>query len=445
MAEQELACTTPENAKKEKGKKKHKVLKIIGIILAVIAAVAVIIAVLNTITYSGLAKYAESFHKVEYENQLIPEIDKQTGYYTFTTDRDFKVLQITDVHIGGGFLSYSKDKKAINAVTSMITAEKPDMVIFTGDISFPVIFQSGTINNIRPAKLMCSVMEKLGVYWCVCYGNHDTEIYSIATREKISEIYGNDNYKYCLFQSGPADVDGYGNYAVNLKNSKGLITRTYYMLDSHSYVDNDYFGIKWLYDNIHQNQIDWYDAQVKKMNDINASVISSMHVSEAQKSELTKTYGTAKSFCFFHIPLTEYKDVYDTYVKNGYKDSDDIKYIYGAAGEKKKVVYCGVHEDEMFETIKADQSTQGVFCGHDHYNNFSFDYQGIRLTYGCSIDYLAYSGIHKKGSQRGCTVIIAKADTTWDCRAENYYQEKYNNAARETVEMQTLNEHMNGK
>lgn len=82
----------------------------------------------------------------------------------------------------------------------------------------------------------------------------------------------------------------------------------------------------------------------------------------------------------------------------------------------------------------------GTFCGHDHVNNFSMEYKGIRLTYGLSIDYLAYLRISSLGSQRGCTMITVNPDGTFDCTAENYYQDKYDHEAREEVTMQVLNE-----
>ena len=46
-----------------------------------------------------------------------------------------------------------------------------------------------------------------------------------------------------------------------------------------------------------------------------------------------------------------------------------------------------------------------MFCGHDHYNNLSVTYKGIRLTYGMSIDYLAMPGISEDTAQRGGTLI----------------------------------------
>ena len=82
--------------------------------------------------------------------------------------------------------------------------------------------------------------------------------------------------------------------------------------------------------------------------------------------------------------------------------------------------------------------TKGVFCGHDHINTYSIEYKGIRLTYGMSIDYLAYSNIDTLGSQRGCTIITVKPDGSFDCTPSSYYQDKYVNSEKEEVTMQEL-------
>ena len=98
-----------------------------------------------------------------------------------------------------------------------------------------------------------------------------------------------------------------------------------------------------------------------------------------------------------------------------------------------------MHEDNLFETMQELGSTKAIFCGHDHDNNFSIDYKGIRFTYGMSIDYLAYPGIYKRGSQRGCTVINFSPDGSFNCSQENYYQDKYQSYYdKEAVEMQEM-------
>lgn len=391
---------------KKTPKQRFKVfLKVLLIIVLVIALLCGILASVSVIGLKSNSNFIDSIETVSFDNQLEPVLD-DNGYYTFTTDDNFKVVQLTDVHIGGGFLSIKKDSMAINAVAAMITEEKPDLVVITGDIAYPVPFQAGTFNNKTSAELFAQLMEKLGVYWIPVFGNHDTEAYSYYSREQISEFYSQDKYSHCLFQSGPEDVDGYGNSIINVKNTKGEITQSLIMLDSHSYVDGDYFGIMWKYDTIHESQVKWYEESLSKIKAENNNVLP-------------------KSLAFFHIAIPEYKTAWDEYKANDFNDTENVKYIYGKSGEKDYSVYTSEYNYGFFDKVREIGSTQGMFCGHDHLNNFSIDYKGVRLSYGYSIDYLAYTGIMKFGLQRGCTVIDIAPDGSFESHLENYYQDKY--------------------
>ena len=419
---------TKVKEKKKTGKGK-KALKIIAIILAVIVVLSCVSMGVTKISIKANTEKANSFEAVQYENQLVPEKDGN-GFWTFTTDRDFKVLQLTDVHIGGGWMSKKTDAMALNAVASMVTAEKPDLVIITGDTAYPVPFQAGTFNNLSSAKIFATLMEKLGVYWVLSLGNHDTEAYSYYSREDISKFYEGEDMKHCLFQTGDDEVDGYGNQVINIKNSKGIITQSLYLFDSHSYINGDVLGLRWQYDNIHQSQVDWYKNTVNALNEQNQKKLDELGLKE--KSDI-------KSAAFFHIPLDEQREAWYEYANNNFEDTENVKLVYGVAGEGNKIVYSGVGEDELFETMLELGSTKAVFVGHDHYNNFSIDYKGIRLTYGMSVDYLAYPGIYKIGSQRGCTVINFAPDGSFECNPESYYQEKYEALYdKESVEMQEI-------
>lgn len=423
---------------KKKGKAKKIILKILATILCISVAIAIVTAIVNTIVVKANVELAQSFETVKYENQLIPEKDND-GVWTFTTDNDFKVMQLTDIHIGGGWMSAKKDPMALNAVASMITAEKPDLVIITGDMVYPVPFQAGTFNNLSGAKIIANLFESLGVYWLPVFGNHDTEAYAYYNRDKIAKFYASDNFKYCLLdiKNITDDIDGACNSVINVKNSDGFITQSFYSLDSHSYIDGDFLGLFWKYDGVHENQIAWYKQNVEKYNQQNLDLINQKYVD--QKQAMTEKYGTVKSLAFFHIPTSEYLTAWNEYVAAGYKDTDNVIYNYGTVGETGQLVYHSIHEDMLFETMQELGSTKGIFCGHDHLNNFSIDYKGIRLTYGYSVDYLAYSGIYKLGSQRGCTMITVKPDGSFDCTPENYYQDKYVNPDKEEVTMQDLN------
>ena len=376
-------------------------------IILVCLAIFLFFAVANRINARAMHEYIDTFGKVEFEDQLHPQYD-ENGVAYFVTDEDFKVMQLTDIHLGGSLISSGKDKMAINAIYAMIKEEKPDLVVVTGDISFAVL-RTAALNNGFAHEMFAHLMENLGVYWTVAFGNHESEVYNYYTRSEVADIYENEDLKYCLFDRGPEDVYGECNHAINVRNSKGLVTRSIIMIDTNSYMDEDAFGFNWVYDNIHEDQIEWYKDTIEGLNEYNKSIDENAEC--------------VKSLMFFHIPLMEVRDAYHEYLKNG--ENDELKYIRGEVGESDPYVYCSDEAEEMFETILELGSTEAIFYGHDHVNNIVLEYKGVTLCYGYSVDYFAYWMISKQGSQRGCTIINCHPDTTFEIVHENYYQDKY--------------------
>lgn len=399
-------------------------MKLLKILLSVILALCLILvgfAIANKLNEKPMHEYIDTFGPVEYENQLVPEYD-ENGIAYFTTDGDFKIMQLTDVHLGGSIISTTKDKKAINAIAAMIYEEKPDLVVVTGDISFAVPW-GGTINNRYAHELFGHIMENLGVYWTVAFGNHDSEIYDYYDREQVADMYEDEALEHCLFNRGPADIWGECNHIINVKDTRGLITQSIIMMDTNSYTDEDPLGVNWIYDNIHEDQIEWYENSIKSFNAYNKAIIDSLP--DEQKPEKPDAYTTVKSLLFVHIPLMEMRDALNEYLEAGEKDTDDVKYLGGKVGESAPYVYCSEEEEEMFETMLELGSTKAMFFGHDHLNNIRLNYKGIILSYGYSVDYFAYWQIDKQGSQRGCTIITCSPDTSFEIVHENYYQDKY--------------------
>ena len=408
--------------------------KFFTVILCILIALWLIMAVcfgLNELNRVWMEEYISGFEPIDYDEQLTPAIDSEGTPY-FTTDRDFKIMHLTDVHICGGFLSASNDKKALNAVAAMITAEKPDLVVVTGDISFAVPW-SGTLNNNYAHSYFTSLMERLGVYYTVAFGNHDSENYNYYNRAAVADMYENESLKYSLFSSGPDDVFGECNHVINVKNSKGFITKSLIVIDSNAYTEDDVLGLGWDYDNIHDDQISWYKSTVEKYNAENRAVYYAL--SDDKKAE-AEEFLTVKSLMFMHIPPKEVRDAYEEYINNNRQNTENVTYIFGHDGEIDKVVYSSEYEDQLFETILELGSTEAVFYGHDHLNNFVLEYHGVTLSYGYSMDYNAYSGIANKGYQRGCALIDCNADGSVEITHENYYQDKYpSRYEKESVDM----------
>ena len=155
-----------------------KGLVITGIVFGVIACFVLAVGITSRVGNEANMKYAAELEKVVVDDPLpAPFIDEETGYYTFTADRDVKVLQLTDVHIGGGAFSFRKDMMAMNAVYDLVSYTKTDLIIVTGDMAYPVPFSSGSFNNLAPTKIFIEMMESIGIYWAVVFGNNDSEVY----------------------------------------------------------------------------------------------------------------------------------------------------------------------------------------------------------------------------------------------------------------------------
>ena len=325
------------------------------------------------------------------------EAEDGTGIYTLTNnneDETFRILQLTDIHLGGSITSYPNDIKALKACLELIRAAEPDLVVVTGDLSFPVGISSFSLNNTAPVMQFASFMRNTGVPWAFTYGNHDTEAMAATSKESLNDIYKSLSYRtsknllYPYSQPVTADgteIMGRNNQVIELRNHDGSLCSVLFLIDSNAYVGEGFFK----YDYIRDEQVDWYESHVKRLNE------------EAGK--------TVTSLAFFHIPVTQYKTAYEMYLAG----SDEVKYFFGENREGGKVpakICCTDTAGRFFDSAVELGSTKGFFCGHDHYNNMSLEYKGVRLTYGMSIDYLVEPGIVNKTAQRGATLILLDKD-----------------------------------
>ena len=380
---------------------------------------------------------------------------------------EFKVLQLTDIHLTGapaniheilepgktdrecGVSAYDKDCFALQAMDDLVAQTKPDFIAVTGDLAYvneeiqkDDIFAPGTghtisighNDNLEPIKRFVERIESYNIPWAFVFGNHDAE--GIHKRKDLGGYFEDrSNLKNCVFKSGPEDVDGVGNYVVNVENSDGTINKALVFIDSHSYLSPEAQGDSWFskhfpdkYDYIHTNQLEWYETALK----------------DVAKEYRLPEGDLPKSFCFFHIPLVEYKTAWDT------RDtSPDSQYIHGVNGEVKmdwsdpsnpRVIatdcvchpFVGTAADgidydggKMFDKILALGSTEAVFCGHDHLNNYNVKYKGVNLVFGKAIDYAAYAPVDKD-DQRGATLITIKDGGSFDIQNIDYHGDLYN-------------------
>ena len=259
-------------------------------------------------------------------------------------------------------------------------------------MSFPLGIISLSLNNGSSVSQFAAFMRNLNIPWAFTFGNHDTESMATYTIDNICDLYESLSFKTSgtlLFPYRQPDITGRNNQVIELYNKDGSLNQALFLIDSNSYTGNGLND----YDYIHDDQVRWYEIEVKRLNKETGNLISSM--------------------AFFHIPLQQYRDAYELYV-NG---SDKVKHYFGSNDEEMiDKVCCSDHPSLIFDKITELGSTKALFCGHDHYNNMSLEYHGIRLTYGMSIDYLAMPGIEKSENQRGGTLITIHKDSSFDIK-----------------------------
>ena len=111
-----------------------------------------------------------------YTSQKFQIRDEETFSLCIPTDRDYKILQLTDLHLGFGMFSGKKDRLALAAVTELIRRTGPDLIVLTGDSVFPFFPKSGTMNNRKQAEKLLAFLDGFQIPYTFVFGNHDCEM-----------------------------------------------------------------------------------------------------------------------------------------------------------------------------------------------------------------------------------------------------------------------------
>lgn len=273
----------------------------------------------------------------------------------FNAEGKFKIVQITDVH-------YQKNNPesavALELLKEVLYAEKPDLVVFTGDIVFS-----------KPAKEglddVFNVVEQSEIPWAYVFGNHDDE-YDLS-RQEIMDYIERDEV-YTLARSGDKYLKGVGNYVLEIKSADMKKNKAVlYLFDSGSYAPIKGVGT---YDWLGADQVEWYTRQSAAYTAENGGV-------------------PLPALSFFHIPLPEYAVM----------KAEKYKELVGSKDEKE----ChGRLNTGMFAAMRQAGDVMGTFVGHDHDNDYIGNYYDIYLAYG------RFSGgktVYNNLGKNGCRVI----------------------------------------
>lgn len=280
---------------------------------------------------------------------------RQKFKLNFRQNGTFKIVQFTDLHERP-----KKNIKTINLMERIVEEEKPDLVVLTGDCIDGRYCRTrelvkSTIDNIA------QVMEKRKIPWIVALGNHDCEFSNVNRREQM-KIYM--SYEYNLSQKFSRTFGRAGDYNVLINGSNNNLFNIFVM-DSGDYC---YRG----YDYITKMQIHWYE-----------------HVSHMLEIKFGKII---PSLMFFHIPLRQQKLVGVSNEIGGNRNE----------GECLQAV-----DRKLFKAVEKMKNVKGIFCGHDHTNDYVGTLNGVKMGYGrCS----GYNGYCKGGFLRGARVFVLKED-----------------------------------
>ena len=251
----------------------------------------------------------------------------------FNKDGKFKIVQFTDVHY---IYNDPRSDVSIERINQVLDMEKPDLVLFTGDVIYGKPAEEGM-------RTVLNLVSKRKIPFAVTFGNHDNE--QGLSREELLKII--QSVPFNLTQTTPG-ISGVTNIILPVKASDGKRNATVlYCIDSHSY--SQIKGVNG-YDYIKFDQIQWYRENSKKFTEENNGV-------------------PVSSYAFFHIALPEYNQA----------ASSESAILYGIRKEKA----CAPQLNSgLFAAMKEMGDVRGVFVGHDHDDDYAVSWKGILLAYG---------------------------------------------------------------
>ena len=145
----------------------------------------------------------------------------QKSELKFSKDGKFKIVQFTDVHFKYG--NRASDI-ALERINQVLDDERPDLVIFTGDVVYSAPADSGMLQVLEPV-----VKRKLP--FVVTFGNHDNE--QGMTREQLYDIIRKVPGNLLPDRGTVLSPD----YVLTVKSSSNVKkdAALLYCMDSHSY------------------------------------------------------------------------------------------------------------------------------------------------------------------------------------------------------------------
>ena len=281
----------------------------------------------------------------------------------------------------------------LDLIHASLNEAEPDMVVYSGDQVWGRSFKGDKNEIERVLRELTEPVSNRGIPFAVCFGNHDRQ--TGVSNEEQFEIY--KKFDHFIGETNP-DIDGVGNHCFEIKDSDD-VKFLLYIIDSHS-------NLKVGYDNVHDNQINWY---------------------RTTRDEYEKKTGApVPSVVIQHIPICEVFELL-TQVKRtkrgavrGFRTHDGEYFVLNrdrvnADGFMKESPADPQENSGEFAAFKEKGEVRGIYFGHDHNCSFHGDVDGIDVGYTQGCDFNVYG----PGKDRGTRVIDLYTDghlETFDLR-----------------------------
>lgn len=257
-----------------------------------------------------------------------------------------RILQITDTHFGTPTEENKlKDEATKKLIRQMVDDHQPDLVFHTGDF----------INNDKDGVNHSAIdfMNGLGTPWSLVFGNHDHPNGNTGSIS-LDDYYARLENHAIGFHDRPKGGRDYC-YRIDLRVENAKPFASLFAFNC----GGPRTGMI-----INETQTEWLMTQLDK--DKSAGVTTPILVMQ-------------------HIPTVEFKTLYDE---------------EAATGRQGESVCFELDKGAIFAAYEASGRVKGVFCGHDHVNDYFGDHKGVRLVYGRCTGYSGYGDW-----QRGARII----------------------------------------
>ena len=279
----------------------------------------------------------------------------------------FRIMQIADTQ---EIPAVSPD--TIKLISAAIDAEKPDLVVFTGDQikGYSSFFKGkkGKENVVATLKALIKPLEERNVPFTMTFGNHDGEA-ALGNNEQF-EIY---KQSPMFVYADSASEEDKGTFCLSVSD-KFLV----YLFDTHSKAEGG--G----YSGLNAQQIEWY-----------------RNTRDSFESPLP-------SLAFQHIPTPEYFDIikqvkrftkgcvraYGDHKNEFYALDPRSRGLRDFMGESPAAPFTNSGEVDAF---LEKGEVLGLYVGHDHNNSFVVNYKGIDLGYTQGAGFNVYGPGLKRG------------------------------------------------